>query len=448
MVKKDYLIVGAGITGLCAAYELYKANKDFLLVEREPQVGGNIKSISIDGYNLELGPNSFLETPELAALIEELNLQDQLVSPKPAANSQYIVRNKKPHKVPKDPISAMKTPLFSAGAKWRVLMEPFIAPKQVEGESLADFMERRVGKEVVEYALAPFVSGIYAGDAYKLEAKSSFPNLYRMEAEHGSILKGFIARSKENKKKGIKKKKRRQLVFKNGLQVLPEEIAGKFKQNVLLSAFPKEIKRTPDGLYSVIINHDNQDTEYLVRHLILAIPAPAASTLLKLAFPKISGYLSKIEYGKVIVVHTGFDKTAIANQIEAFGDLIPPKENFNLLGTIWSSAAYENKAPEGKILLTNMVSGKLIDKSPDEIIETVLDELDTLFVVTEPPDMVYVTKYENAIPQYNIGYADIIAHIAQEMPANLYLCGNYIGGIASGECVKNGLKLGKELATR
>ena len=446
--NKDYLIIGAGITGLCVAYELSKANKDFLLIEREDKVGGNIKSITVDGYNLELGPNSFLETPELTALIDELGLTQRLVAPKAAANSQYIVRDKKPHKVPKDPISAINTPIFSTGAKLRVLMEPFIAPNQVKGESLAAFMERRVGREVVDYALAPFVSGIYAGDANRLEARSSFPNLYNMEAEYGSIFKGFTAKAKDNKRKGIKKKKRRQFVFMGGLRVLPEALAGRFRNNLLLDAFPKEIKRNPDGTYNVTINNNGQDTDYTVKHLILATPAPVASLLLKYVSAKVSEYLSKIEYGKVVVVHTGFDESAIVNRIEAFGDLIPPKEGFTLLGTVWSSAAYEDKAPAGKILLTNMVSGKAIDKSPQEIIDIVLDELNTLFGLRGAPEMVHVTKYDNAIPQYNIGYADIIAHIAQEMPPNLYLCGNYIGGIATGECVKNGLRLGKELAEK
>ena len=181
--SKKIVVLGAGISGLTTAYLLYKKGADVVVLEKKKEAGGSMESVRENGCLFDRGPNSALETtPLIAQLVEELNLKDQLLYASKEANKRYILRNNNLYPLPMSPLAFIKTKLFSTGAKLRLLAEPFIGRSE-DGyyQSIAEFVERRLGREFLDYAINPFVAGVYAGNPEELSVKSAFPKLYALE---------------------------------------------------------------------------------------------------------------------------------------------------------------------------------------------------------------------------------------------------------------------------
>src|SRR5438067_4403549 len=201
---KSVAIIGGGITGLTAAFRLRQQNVPVTLYEAGQRVGGVIQTLRQDGYLAEFGPNSILETsPKIASLIRDLGLESRRLYSDPGADNRYLVRGGKPVLLPGSPVAFLGTKLFSTGAKLRLLKEPFIrrAPETPE-ESLAQFVVRRLGQEFLDYAINPFVAGVYAGDPARLSIKHAFPKLHALEQRYGSLILGQFLGASERKKRG------------------------------------------------------------------------------------------------------------------------------------------------------------------------------------------------------------------------------------------------------
>jgi len=194
-LTKDAIIIGAGITGLATAHFLKTQGVSTYVLEKDPHVGGTIRSGRVDGFLVEYGPNSALDTsPVLHELFESAGVADRLEYANNKSQNRYIVRGGRLVNLPMSPVAFLKTPLFSTSAKLRLLKEPFISRSNPDTEeSLADFVRRRIGDEFLDYAINPFVAGVYAGDPEELSVKSSFPKLFELEQKHGSLIKGAIA---------------------------------------------------------------------------------------------------------------------------------------------------------------------------------------------------------------------------------------------------------------
>ena len=437
----DAIILGAGISGLTTGFYLAEKGLRVRLLEKSPRVGGAIRSERREGFLIEFGPNTVLDTtPLLAELFQKLGIATERVDASTQAKNRYIVRGGKLHALPTSPLAFLKTPLFSTSAKLRLLLEPFIslAPEDHE-ESLAEFVSRRIGPEFLDYAINPFVAGVYAGDPAQLSVQSAFPKLHDLEREHGSLIRGSILGARQRKKSGETPKSRAPMLgFHNGLQTFPDALHRTLGDSVSTGCDIRSISRTESG-FSVTLESD----EILEAPVLLStVPAHSFANLSIDFAQSLATTLDSIAHPPVAMVFMGFDKPPGGIERDGFGFLVPAKEKRQILGCIWSSTVFDDRTPPGGAGLTTFVGGS---RQPDlarlndiGLAALVLDELRALMGITATPSLVAVQKWEKAIPQYQVGYGrtmDAITQFENETPG-FFVAGNFRGGISVPDCVK------------
>src|SRR5437899_2711492 len=243
-------IIGAGVTGLTAAFYLKRKGIPVTVYESSGRVGGVIRSLRQDGYLAEFGPNTLLETsPKIGQLIRDAGLESRRLDPDPKAEARYVVRYRRPIAMPGSPLGFFTTPLFSSRAKLAVLREPFVPPRRDgKEESIAEFVVRRLNQEFLDHAIDALVAGIYAGDPYKLSVAQAFPKLAQLEARYGSLIKGQILGARERKRRGeVAKDHAAKFSFDEGLQVLPETLRERLGKSVQLETAVTKLKQTESG---------------------------------------------------------------------------------------------------------------------------------------------------------------------------------------------------------
>ena len=305
MSSKKIVVLGAGISGLTQAYLLNKEGYDVTVIEKKIVAGGSMESIKEHGYLFDRGPNSGLETtPLIGQLVEELNLQDQLIYANKAGNKRYILKNNELIPLPMKPQDFLRTNLFSAKAKVRVLAEPFIGrSKDGYYQSISAFVIRRLGKEFLDYAINPFVAGVYAGNPDNLSVKSAFPKLYRLEEKYGGLIVGTIKSMKERKQRAEKSKQSAKMFsFKDGMQVLPKTIANHLGEKVILDAEVVSIQKTNNG-YSVKFDQKGNIKSIDCDIVISTIPAYSASKLFNHFDEGVAKHFDEIFYPPVLVLY-------------------------------------------------------------------------------------------------------------------------------------------------
>lgn len=436
MVKR-IAIIGGGISGLVAAFYLKRAGADVTLYERSNTVGGNIKTETRDGFLYELGPNSVLATPELLDLIRDLGLTGEIARPHPAAKYRYILRNGHLQRLPSGPLSLVRTPALSASAKLRLLKEPFIRSKGGKDESVSSFFARRFGRELVNTAVDPFVSGIYAGDPEKLVMRFAFPRIYEMEKASGSVITGMLFGKKSSKR--VPKGTPRSLTFRQGMQTLPRALESHIGADVRVNCGELTLSDSRKGSLTIASEMGSEDYDAV----ILSVPAYAAADLVRELDPKFANELSRVSYPAVSVVYTGFKADDVKEDAKGFGFLVPGSERSKILGSLWNSSVFEQRAPDGHHLFTTFVGGsrspELCELSDDEMIKMVVNELSKIMGISGKPVFTYVKSWKKAIPQANIGYEELLSTIGRfrKKRQNVYVCSNYYGGISVGDCVRN-----------
>jgi oxygen-dependent protoporphyrinogen oxidase len=455
MVKSNkVIIIGAGISGLTTAYLLHKDGFDVTVLEKNDKVGGSIETITEDGFLFDRGPNSALETtPIIAQLVEELNLKDELVYANKEGNTRYILRNDRLHALPMSPLAFLKSKLFSGKAKLRLFAEPLIGKSQ-DGyyQSVAEFVKRRLGQEFLDYAINPFVAGVFAGNPEDLSVKSAFPKLYALEEEYGGLIKGTIKSvRKRNKRKEQSKHSAKMFSFKNGMKVLPESIAKHLGNRVKLSANVVSIKKTGDGDYGITYKEGTQSLTLLTDILLLTIPAYSTSELIGHYDSDLKNHLDNVYYPPVLVLYLGYNKADIGQALDGFGFLIPSKENKSFLGAIWSSVIFPNRANENTASFTLFIGGArspgFLDENEETVISNAKAEFEELMKING--QSVYAKKrfWPKAIPQYSLGYVEhenYFDHFEIDKKG-IFLSGNYRGGISVGDCIQNAEKVAEKI---
>ncbi|HEY3251899.1 MAG TPA: protoporphyrinogen oxidase, partial [Ignavibacteria bacterium] len=351
-------VIGGGISGLTAAYLLKQKGIDVTLFEKNSYPGGNIKSELINGYLVEHGPSSTLETsPLLNKLFEELGILVRKIYASEEAKKRYILKDGKLYALPMSPTAFLKTKLFSTSAKLRLLKEPFIKTKSNELETIAEFTGRRLGREFLDYAINPFVAGVFAGNPYDLNVKSAFPKLYELEQKYGSLIGGMIKSRKERKRrKEESKQSAKTFSFKNGLIELVNALYERTKTIFSLNTEVLDLRRIGGSYIITFIKGDHFETESF-DSVILSIPAYFSSRLIRSFDNKLSEDLSNIYYPPVTVITTGFKNNQFKSVPDGFGFLVPEKENRKILGSLWNSSIFPGRAPNGYSLLTNFIGG-------------------------------------------------------------------------------------------
>ncbi|MCO6480031.1 MAG: protoporphyrinogen oxidase [Phaeodactylibacter sp.] len=442
MLKKNTAaVIGAGISGLCTAYWLQKQGFEVQVFEKGGQAGGVIVSEREDGFLIDLGPNSTLETSEvLRELVEELGLGEQKVYANEASNKRYIVRNGRLTPIPMSIISFLKTDLFSWRAKLRLMQEPFLKPTLGDDIALADFVRHRLGREFLDYAINPFVAGVYAGDPAQLSTAAGFPKLYALEKNYGSLIRGAVMGARERKKrKEVAKDRARMFSFRDGMQAFTDtlkEQAGSIHYNTSVSAL-----RRKDSGFELEVERKGKKETLDFGQVICSVPTHALAPLLSEIAPQATDPLADVYYPPVTVVYTAFKEEAIQRELDGFGFLIPEVEKREILGSIWSSTIFPNRAPEGFVAFTSFVGGTRQPANAllpeEELKAVVLRELKSLVGIQGEPVLTRIKRWEKAIPQYKVGYKKVQAifdKLEKEHPG-LHFAGNYRRGISVGDSV-------------
>lgn len=448
----DVIVVGGGISGLAAAWRLQQRGVRVVLLEAAPRAGGTIGSTREQGCLLETGPNSTLETtPLIGALIGELGIAGERITAQPAARNRYILRDGKLIDLPLSPLAFFTTPLFSAGAKLRVFREPFIGRgARAAEESVADFVRRRLGSEFLDYAINPFVAGVYAGDPAMLSVQAAFPRLFELEQKYGGLIRGQLFGARERARNPDQSKQAVMLSFRDGMQTLTDAIARRLAR----IEFSTEAVRIAPGEhgFGVTVSDAAGGRNYRARAVLLATPAQAAARLTAPFAPQAAAALAAIPYPPVAVVVSAYRRETIAHALDGFGCLVPQRERRRILGTIFSSTLFAGRAPPDLALLTTFIGGmrqpELAQLPAGEIAAIAQSELSALLGAPARAEWVRVTRWPRAIPQYTLGHAGRIARIEQaesDFPG-LFFCANYRGGIAVGDCIKSADRAARQVA--
>jgi protoporphyrinogen/coproporphyrinogen III oxidase len=434
------VVIGGGISGLACAYRLQQAGIPARLLEASARPGGLIATREKDGFQFELGPQSFLSTEPLLQLIESLGLKDQLLHADRRA-PRYILSEGKLMRAPLAPQSLLTTPLLGATTKWKIFTEMTRHTAPPDGdESVAAFVRRKFGEELLEKLVAPFVSGVYAGDPEKLSLRASFPKLYEFEKEYGSVMKGAM------KSRDTKGAPRAGLCsFRRGMEMLPRAIAARMEDLLLTESSVTSLQRGKANgkpWFEIEFARQNHLETIAANAVIVATPTESAGEMLKQLSEQFPAAFARIEYAPVAVVSAGYRRDQIQHPVSGFGFLVPRSEKLRVLGTLWNSSLFPGRCPDGKVSFTSFAGGAtdpgLMDLRDEKIVELICGEVAGVLGISGAPVMARVQRYARALPQYNLGHSEIVASLgglAGSVPG-LFLAGNYISGPSIGACVE------------
>jgi protoporphyrinogen/coproporphyrinogen III oxidase len=445
------LVVGAGISGLVCAYALRKAGIDAQVIESSATPGGVIRGECRDGYLLELGPQSFNATSALLNLCRELHIDDKLL-PAPANAPRFVLVKGTLQPVPLSPPAFIASPLFSPLTKLRVLRDILGRSSPLNSEeSVAAFTRRKFSGELLDKLVGPFVSGIYAGDPEKLSLRSAFPQLYEAEKSAGSIIRGLLFSAR---KRGASPEKPTLQTFREGNQTLIQALAANLGSNLRCGVTAQSVRLTMASrntpTFEVTVLANDREELLTTSRLIVATPAHQAAALLCDVDPQFESALAPIAYAPVAVVSLGYANSALRHSLEGFGFLVPRSSGLRILGTVWNSSLFPNRAPEGHVLLTSFVGGatdpSAVSLTESELVSTVHRELASVLGISQPPSFSHVHAWQRAIPQYNVGHMQHMNQLTQiqNKHQSIRLIGNYLRGPALGACVEQALTIAQE----
>ena len=432
-------IVGAGLSGLTLAHTLQRRGLPYQLFDAAKTAGGYIASERVilpDGrsYLREFGPNSLLGDEALLAWLGDLGLTNQIQFAKPVGKARFIFRNGAYQELPATPPALLFGRFFSRKTKLAILRELFNKTKSPPGETLGQFFRRRFTDELVDYALAPFVAGIYAGDPDRLLVSETFPVLLDHEKQYGSVLRGLM------KNQG-KTARRQSFSFQGGMQTLPQTLAAQLN-NLSLGNPVQRIERTRNGQWCL----STLQGVRMFDKLVLAIPADAAARLLAQPYPDIAKAIRQIEYPPMTAVHSAYNRADVQHPLNGFGGLNPQVEGRFCAGHIWSSSLFDNRCPTDEVMLTTFVGGQTNPdnaRQPDAVLfDRVHQELAASFGISAAePTWRSIYRWERAIPQYDATLAAAKPSVTNLEKDGIFVCANWQGGVSLADCIKKGQDL-------
>ena len=445
MKNKRIAVIGSGITGLSFSVVLKKYGLQVEVFEKNDLPGGALKSVQNDGWLLEYGPNTLLLKDKVVAdFLKETSLEKEILIANEHSSKRYIVKNGIPEPLPASMWNAVTTPLFSLKGKLRILIEPFIRKSENPDQTVAEFVERRLGEEVLNYAINPFVAGIFANRPEELSLRHAFPAMHNLEAEYGSMIWGSFAGAKKRKEQG--RIPRKLISFKNGIQKLPETLAA-LAGNIHVNHKVQKIEKRTGGWF---LESDGREFGPFSK-VILNTPLYHIGKSLFPVSDNDYEMLQKVYYPPLSVMHLGFRKDQVEHLLDGFGFLVPELEQRNILGALFSSSLFEGRAPDGHHLLTVFIGGgrqpELASLPTDKMLKLVLEEVEDLLGVRGEPVFMDHVYWPHAIPAYHTGYDEILRTFKNIEARNpgLHLAGNFRYGISVPDCIKNGIELADQI---
>ncbi len=451
MTMYDAIVVGAGISGLSAAYTLHQHGANVLLIEPHASVGGSIRSErTAEGFVLEHGPNTVVsKDPTLWAHFAELGIAEKRLVADRQGGRRYVLLDGNLELIPTSPPAFLTSKLLSPAGKLRLLAEPLIPRTHMPDESIVSFCTRRLGAEPAQRLIDPFVSGVYAGDPSATSMRAAFPTLWEAEQGYGSIVRGMLAKGmsagrKRSRTNGAAPKPERprseMFTFPDGLVEWPWAIARALGEDrVWLQTQATALHPDNDG-WSLTVVRDGQEQTIQAAQVILASPADVTANLVEHLDQTAAQVLRAIPYAPLAVVHLGYRREDVAHPLDGFGMLCPGRERRKILGTLWNSSLFAGRAPQDAVLLTTFVGGArnpgILQQTDDQIIKTVQQEQQALIGARGEPLLMNVTRWSRSIPQYVAGHTRRISAL-ERLEGNwrgLYLVGNYRDGVSVERC--------------
>ena len=441
--KQDIIIIGAGITGLTLAYYLKKAGKKVLILEKQNRCGGVIQTITENDFTFETGPSTgVVGTIEIAELFEDLQGKCEIEIADDSAKKRLILKNGNWKALPSGLFSAITTSLFTWYDKFRILGEPFRSKGRNLNESVAELVRRRLGKSYLDYAIDPFISGVYAGNPEKIITRFALPKLYALEQNYGSFIRGSIKKAKEPKLPGSEKISRKVFSVKGGLAKLTDALVTEIgKDSILLNCKDVSIAVLGSEYEAHFFDLQGQAQVINASKVISTVGGYELSEL----FPFIPSEkimpLKNTNYADVVQVAVGFEKWD-AKPLVGFGGLIPFKEKREILGILFPSAIFKQRTPENGALLSVFIGGsrkpEMVTKTDKELTNIVNKEIIYTFGENMKPDFVRIFKHKYAIAQYDILSEKRLQAIAEieSLYNGLHIAGSLRDGIGMADRVK------------
>ena len=449
-------IIGGGISGLTLAFRLkqYLADVDIQILESEKSIGGKIASFRDQGFIYESGPNGFLDSnPSTLNLSKELGLSEQLAPANDAAaKKRFLLMGGKLRMLPSSFLGLLTTDVLSWRAKLSLAFERFQSNKQnLTDESIYAFAQRRVGTEIADKLVDPFVTGIFAGDAKLVSYQAGFPRLAAMEKNYGSISKGLKAARKAKQISNPEGRSSGQLwSFHHGLGTLTNALAEKCGKSNIREFKASNVIHNKESNKWIVEGSNGESESFDIA--ILACPAFSQAAILKNLDETLTDKIASIPYNSLAVVVMGYRSGDVPIPLEGFGYLTPSSENRAILGVQWCSSIYRGRAPAGTVLLRAMCGGasrpEMVDLDDDSIAKIVYRELQASMQIQAPPFFLKVIRWKNAIPQYTVNHLEKVKEIENLLISHpgLYLTGNAYKGISINDCVENAENLAVQIS--
>lgn len=444
------IIVGAGISGLATGYALLRRQPqlDLQVLEAAARTGGKVWTDHTEsGYACEWGVNAFLNNkPQTLDLASELGLS--AIEGAADAARRYVYRRSRLHRLPESPPAFLGSSLLSLAGRLRVMAEPFIPRGTAGDETVAEFARRRLGPEALDALIDPMASGVFAGDPEKMSLPSCFPRIREIEQEYGSLIRGMLRLQLKARRAGQGPGPGagpggRLTSFAGGMSEMTDSLAASLGDRVRVSSAVESITREGDRYQVQLADGTSMDTE----RLILAAPAWAQAAMLRDLAPDIAKSLDEIEYPPLAVVCLGYLENALRQPPDGFGFLVPASEGSAVLGTIFDSNVFPNRAPRNAVLLRSMVGGSrapglaMLDDA--RLLDAVRAELKSILGIDTTPEFARIYRHDRAIPQYHLGHARRLETIEAALRGHpdLVLTGNAFRGVSLNDCIANAFAL-------
>ncbi|MDR1964913.1 MAG: protoporphyrinogen oxidase [Planctomycetaceae bacterium] len=468
-------ILGAGISGLSAAYRLGQLIPDatIRLFDRRSRCGGVLETLNRDGFQIEQSADNFITTiPWGVQLCKELGLGDQLVQTNPLVRRTYVVRRGRLYLLPDGflmmaPTKLLPmalTPILSPIGKLRAGLELFIpARKNDIDESMAHFVRRRLGREVFERLVEPLVSGVYAADMEKLSVLATLPRFREMERDHGSLIRAMQKQLAANRAAHLAEQSGARysmfVTLRNGLSTLCDALVTKLPPDTLqVGQEVTKIKKTPEGSWIVETKSSDSQTTSATNTahfdaVILAISVQESSRLLTDSVPELAGKLARIKHEGTAIATFAFHSNQIKQSFRGMGFVVPKIEQSPILAGSFSSLKYEHRAPKEKFLIRIFAGG---DRSPelaelpdDRLLPILLSELRKIIKIEGEPLFTVVSHWSQTMPQYHVCHRELVQEIESLTASDptLALAGNAFHGVGIPNCIQSGFQAAEKLAT-
>ncbi|MDR1631932.1 MAG: protoporphyrinogen oxidase [Dysgonamonadaceae bacterium] len=447
------IILGAGLTGLTAAFHLVKRGKKVLILEKNDRIGGQIRTLEKNGFVFETGPNTgTVSHPEVAELFAALSPACELENADENAKHRLIWKGDRFRELPGGLLSGVTTPIITWKDKFRILGEPFCPKGTNPDESVAGLALRRLGKSYLDYCVDPFISGIYAGDPARLLTRYALPKLYRLEQTYGSFIKGAVAKAFEPKTERDRLATKKIFSARGGLSNLTAALADAVgRENITLSVSSVKIQPV-ENHWQVAFSTPEGEKIVQAEKVITTVSAHVLRDILPFIEPSEMNKITGLRYARIVQVAVGVKDTC-GLRFNAFGGLIPSCEQKDLLGILFPAACFSGRAPEKGMAFSFFIGGmkaERLTELPDKEIENlVVREFHEMlkFPAHIEPDMIHIARHTHAIPQYEKSTGErleVIEKLQNRYPG-LILAGNIRDGISMADRILQGTKIAGKL---